>query len=394
MQKKRSIRLGIFGGGQLALMLAQNNPYSDLEVHVFSEEPTCPASFSDTILTVGSSSDIEAVQNFVEKVDFITFENEFLNMDLFAEVQKATTQKLFFPQIPVLKTVQNKLYQKFVFQKLQIPTARFDKFDSHYQNISDWIQTLLQKFPKGCVVKWARGGYDGKGNYIYNSPEQFHGCLEFCHAALAKSVDIYAEEKIAFSKEVAMIYARSLKTEFVHYPLVITEQNNNVCELVYGPATEFGVDENTEKLAADIGKKIANEFSYVGVFALEFFLTQEGELLVNEMAPRVHNSGHYTLDACLLNQFSCHLKAGLGSDLVSPTTFPFFAMLNILGKKKLQEVLAPQAQPNDPFKVYWYGKKGSTPGRKLGHINTVGTSKSDIESKIKKMRDFERSFDY
>lgn len=392
MQARKLTKLGILGGGQLAQMLAQNNPYSDLEIHILTEKKDCPAAIPESHITVGSPHHFEDVKNFVEKVDFITFENEFLNMDYFYELQKTLTKKLFFPQIPVLETVQNKLNQKFVFQKLKLPTAQFDVFQPEFQTLTTWLELLLQKYPTGCMLKWAQGGYDGKGNFVFKNITALKEALFFCTKATEKSIALYAEELIPFEKEVAMIYVRTLKGEFQNYPLVISEQHNNICKLVYGPATEFNIAPELEKQAQNYGKAIAQEFSYVGTFALEFFVTKNNLLLINEMAPRVHNTGHYTLDACHVNQFAAHIKAGFGSDIGPLTTFPFFAMLNILGKKELPSLIPPQTDLNDPFKVYWYNKNGSSLDRKLGHINTVGTSRSDIENKIQKMKQFEEKF--
>ncbi len=392
MQSRKITKLGILGGGQLAQMLADNNPYTDLHICVLSEGTDCPANHSAAEVIVGSLSSLKDVTNFVENVDIFTFENEFLNADLYREILALFPKKVVFPDINVLEAVQNKLNQKFIFQKLNLKTAPFLVYDEKLDDLQGWLQSLFTHFPMGCMIKWAQGGYDGKGNFSLKQATLVPNALEFCQKALVKNIRIYAEELIPFQREVAMVYCRSLKQQFITYPLVISEQQDNVCKLVYGPASEFGISQNLEALAIEYGQKIANQFSYIGTFALEFFVTKAGDLIINEMAPRVHNTGHYTLDACQTNQFENHIRCGFGSDLGSPTTFPFFAMLNILGQKVSNETMpAPTPHVEDPFKLYWYHKNGITLHRKLGHLNTVGTSKSDIENKIKKMKAFDQS---
>jgi 5-(carboxyamino)imidazole ribonucleotide synthase len=239
------------------------------------------------------------------------------------------------------------------------------------------------------------GGYDGKGNLVCKTLGDLEKATDFCQKALDNGTTVYAEEFIAFEKELAQIYTRSPNGDFISYPLVISEQEQNVCKLIYGPAVDFDIPKEIETQTIEIGKKLSEELKFVGTFAIEFFYS-DGKVLINEMAPRVHNSGHYTLDASPVNQFENHIYAVLGGKLKSPSTYPFFAMRNILGPKGLEKEfkgdILEKFQKNEDAKIYWYNKTKTSSYRKLGHINTISMTKPELLRKIKLMEEMESKF--
>lgn len=395
MNQKPKLTLGILGGGQLAQMLVDNSPFSDLEICVLTENAECPAKYTNAKIFEGSLKNLESAREFFSKVQFVTFENEFINVDELSTLKAEFPRIYILPTIPNIQVTQNKLSQKFMFQKLGLPTSPFKAFDPQIDQLVPWLRTVAFSHKHGFVLKWAMGGYDGKGNLVCKTLGDLEKAADFCQKALDSGTTVYAEEFVSFDKELAQIYTRSMNGDFVSYPLVISEQEHNVCKLVYGPATEFDIPKEVEQQTTDIGKKIAEELKFVGTFAVEYFYA-DGKILINEMAPRVHNSGHYTLDASPVNQFENHLYAVLGAKLKSPSTYPFFAMRNILGPESLNKTfesnISNKFQQTEDAKVYWYNKTKTSSYRKLGHINTISMTKEDLFRKIKLMQEMEKTF--
>lgn len=389
------LTLGILGGGQLAQMLVENSPFSDLEISVFTKDLECPAKYTSGQLFKGSIDDAESLKRFFSKVNFITFENEFIDIDILGKIKEEFPRVFVLPSIPNIQITQNKLSQKFLFQKLNLPTASFKGFDPQIDQLLPWLRNTAFASKHGFMIKRAMGGYDGKGNHIVKTLGELEKATEFCQKALDEKTTVYAEELIKFDKELAQVYTRSMNGDFIAYPLVISEQEKNVCKLVYGPATEFDIPRDIEAETSAIGKKIAEELKFVGTFAIEYFYVN-GKIMINEMAPRVHNSGHYTLDAAPVNQFENHLFAILGSKLKSPSTYPFFAMRNILGPEGLEKTfdkdIKQKFKQTEDAKVYWYNKTKTSSLRKLGHINAISMTKADILNKIKLMEEIETQF--
>ncbi len=381
-------------------MLAQAAERLKLKVKVISEADRVPAKLAPCELIRGAVSDPTALGKFSQQLSLMTIENEFLPIAPISELANAIDIKIF-PTLDVIKITQNKLNQKFLFKKLNIPTAPFVPFDPLLDKLDDWLKQITKSFSKGCMLKWGLGGYDGKGNFILNNEEGLSKAKAFCESALRSKTTIYAEELINFKKELAMVYVSGLNGEFMFYPLVISEQEHNICRTVFGPAvdfleTEFGIKKELELKAAEFGKQIANELQFVGTFAFEFFLTQNNEIIVNEMAPRVHNSGHYTQDTYHADQFENHLRAITGQKLVPPNEKKLFMMRNLLAPEN-SHLSLPNRDLSQEFglddtslKVHWYGKSTSSPYRKMGHINTLLNSQSEVESKKKALMDAER----
>lgn len=392
---KAKLALGILGGGQLAQMLVENSPFNDLDICVFTENAECPAKYTACQIIEGSLKDLGALRNFFSKVQFVTFENEFIDTEMLSLLKSEFPKVYILPTIPNIQVTQNKLSQKFLFQKLNLETSPFKAFDAKIDDLTKWLRTTAFAHKNGFVLKWAMGGYDGKGNLVCKTLGDLEKAQSFCKKALNQGTTVYAEEFVPFEKELAQVYTRSLNGDFIAYPLVISEQEKNVCRLVYGPATEFDIPKTIEEKTTAIGKKLAEELKFVGTFAIEYFYSGKN-ILINEMAPRVHNTGHYTLDASPVNQFENHLSAVLGGKLKNPSTYPFFAMRNILGLDGLEKTFETGTHEkftkSEDAKVYWYNKTKTSSYRKLGHINTISMTKPDLLRKIKLMEEIETNF--
>lgn len=382
--------VGIIGGGQLALLLVHAAKKVNVNSSVFVSSDDEPAvRFADTF-AVGTLQR-PTFTEWLSQIDVLTFENEFVNCDDIetaihnaGDAREATGRARTlecFPSLLTIKQLQNKLFQKQLLYKLGIATSPFV-----YCEASEKREVFLQRaftvLGARCVLKWANFGYDGKGVFVARKqPSLQSGATVFLQQAQQKNTTVYAEEFVNHSCEVAMVASRCKNGDMVFYPLVHSKQAAGICSQVVGPAEYFGIKPEFVEKAQSVLKRVGNATQFVGSFAVEFFVTPEGELLVNEIAPRVHNTGHYTLNACATSQFENHLRAVLGLEL-GPTTLSrkYFGMHNILGSRTTEPsetFLAPAAASKD-LSVYWYGKNRLSPGRKMGHINVTAHTRHEL----------------
>jgi 5-(carboxyamino)imidazole ribonucleotide synthase len=373
--------VGILGGGQLARMLAQSALTLGLKPVIFSEDPRCPAADAASAVV----SDLTAL---LARVSVVAFENEFVDCSLLQSAclaAKRDAAKLFKPELATIQTLQDKLAQKNLLERLKIPTAPFVELKS----LAD-----LEKLKTPMVLKWSKLGYDGKGVMIFD-PKRRASAVPFCQAALSRGIPVYAEEKINFKRELAVIGVAS-PSQFVTYPLVISEQENGVCKRVTGPATALGVAKKLEVQAARIARKISHDTGLLGAFGVEFFEDRQGRILVNEIAPRVHNSGHYTQNAFAASQFENHWRALLNLPLYVPRSPKNrrFAMLNLLGPEKasLSGSALPLPIPTASTHLHWYGKLAIRPRRKLGHLNGVAETPREFKNLLEQLKLCERNW--
>ena len=373
--------VGILGGGQLALMLADSAIQMGLKPVVLAESSDSPAAQVCPDVVFGSLGDEQALFRFFSQVDQVIFENEFVDCALLKRIASGFGTQ-FFPSLEALCEVQDKLNQKRLLSRLSIPTAEFYVLDFQ-QNLKTQLTAVLEKLGGSCVLKWSRQGYDGKGVLLV---DQLNAKISaFCDQAKGKQSLVYAEKQIRFRRELAMIGVLSKTGEFLNYPLVISEQKEGVCSRVYGPAVSLGVSPQIEELAKDAVRRIGESLGIVGTFAVEFFLDVDENLWVNEIAPRVHNSGHFTQDACLTDQFENHWRAVLGIPLGGSFSSPGFAMLNFLGPENSLLDTQPMPEVSSRTVFHWYHKKGVLPRRKLGHLNGRVNSPSEIEALLKEL---------
>ncbi len=362
--------LGILGGGQLARMLALKCHELGLSVAIYSESKDDPAAQVVSIWQQGGLNDEAKLRTFLKSCSVVTFESEFMDAQVLQTLSKQTGTGIY-PSPKLMGALQDRLTQKMLLGRHQLPTARF-------HNIKDAksAQVAFTDLGGAVVFKKRRFGYDGCGTYVVRSETEL---LDFVKLVPKEANGFIAEKFIPFKREIAVIAARSRSGDVVVFPYVETFQQNSRCLWVKGPLKP------NAKLAA-LGRKIElflNEIDYVGVMGVELFETANG-YLVNELAPRVHNSGHYTLDATDLDQFSAHILAVTGSHFDQPKLLTKgFAMMNLLGSS------ADQTSWEHPRSVHlhWYGKLENRVGRKMGHYNVLASTPARALAIAMKARD-------
>jgi 5-(carboxyamino)imidazole ribonucleotide synthase len=368
-------KVGIIGGGQLAWMMGSAARNLQLDLVIQTPYPEDPAVAVATKVVYGNVGDAIATSSLAELCDVIGFENEFV--DLPALNLLAAQGILFRPSLTSLEPLLDKYHQRCYLQKLGLPNPRFWLLESTVNlDDSNNLDTNNNSLQYPFVLKARRHGYDGQGTMIIKDRSQLLAMAE-----KIKNTAFLAEEFIPFTKELAVIAARSVTGEIKIYPIVETQQEEQVCRRVFAPAA---ISKDLVLRAEKIITTILADLEVVGLFAVELFLTSEGELLVNEIAPRTHNSGHLTLDACATSQFEQYLRAIAGQELGDASLQTAGAvMVNLLGYPGLDDYIAKNHQLSQILHshVYWYNKT-PRPGRKLGHVTVLiptGTSKETQE---------------
>lgn len=348
-------RVGVIGGGQLAWMMGDAAKALDIELIVQTPQATDPAAAiaSETILA--PIDDAGATALLAEKCDVITFENEFINLEALMPLQSQGI--CFRPRLEVLAPLLDKYHQRCYLRDIGLPVPQF---------VTGKMPVLQdQEFP--VVLKVRRHGYDGQGTFILKDRQSLEATLE-----KMGETPVLLEEFVPFSKELAVIAARSVDGEIVTYPVVETQQEDQVCRRVLVPAD---IDPGVQLQVEAIAHTLLESLQAIGLFGIELFLTSNGKILVNEIAPRTHNSGHFTIDASYTSQFEMHLRSVSGLPLGNPALKCDAAvMVNLLGYEHshsdYQEKRQKLAQiPN--CHLLWYGKTESRPGRKLGHVTIL-----------------------
>ncbi len=348
-------RVGVVGGGQLASMMGDAASALGIELVVQTPNATDPAVSVAAGAVLAAIDDVNATAQLATGCDVITFENEFVDLDGLRSLEQQGV--LFQPSLSSLSPLLDKYVQRCYLKGLGLPTPRFWTWDCGAD--------LLIDFP--FVVKVRRHGYDGQGTFIVKDRASFESIC-----AKIKGQSLLVEEFVPFDRELAVIAARSPTGDIAIYPIVETQQQNQVCRLVIAPA-DISLDVKAE--AGAIAHTLLNSLEAVGVFGIELFLTADNKLLVNEIAPRTHNSGHFTIDACETSQFEQHLRAVCQLPLGNcELKCAGAVMVNLLGYESAEsdylEKRKELAQISGAF-VHWYGKKVSRPGRKLGHVTVV-----------------------
>ena len=368
MQKKwygKSFRLGMIGGGQLGRMFIQESVNFDVHVFVLDPDENAPCKKIATQFILGSLTDYQTVFDFGLDKDVITVEMENINIEALEDLEKIG--KKVFPQSHVLRIIQDKGLQKEFYKENNIPTADFYLIHDSYQ-----LKSFEMHFP--LMQKLRKGGYDGKGVQPLRKTE------DLVHAFNAPSI---LEKMIPFEKELSVIVARNEKGETAVYPSVECQFNPeaNLVELLFAPSS---IAEEVEKKARKLATEIIEKLEMVGLLAVEFFLLTDGTLLVNEIAPRPHNSGHHTIECNITSQFEQHLRSILNLPLGSTKIIQNGVMINLLGEKGYEgEAIYKGLEEIISFEgvfVHLYGKEQTKPYRKMGHI-TIGNPSLE-EAKI------------
>lgn len=353
------LRVGILGGGQLARMLALKGHELGLEIHILSASATDPAAQVVRHHHQGDASSATAVRAFLEAVDLATFESEFMDATMLAQLSRETKTPIR-PQPALMEKIQDRWEQKKLLEKHDLPTAPFFSV----RDLPD-ARHALSALGGRMVLKKRRFGYDGYGTFVVKDEHELE--------SLRTTIDgdpfgFIAEAFIPFRRELALMVARSPADEVRVLPLVETHQQNSRCLWVKGPVKAAGEARLRKRLDA-----FMSAIRYEGILGVELFETRQGLLLVNELAPRVHNSAHYSLDALEEDQFTLHLKATLALPLSKiRQNSKGFAMLNLLGG----HTRAPKWQLPPDVHLHWYGKNDNRQGRKMGHLNALAPSSS------------------
>ena len=359
-------KIGLLGGGQLGRMLIQEAIDLDVEIHCLENDLDAPCAKIAHGFTKGSITDKQTVLDFGAAFDLISVEIENVSIEALYELEKLG--KKVYPQPRVLELIRDKGVQKEFYKTHQIPTADF-------QLVTDTsgLQVPME-FP--FVQKMRVGGYDGKGVKIIRSQSDWENRFTFPSVI---------EAMIPFEKELSVIVARNEAGEIKTFDAVECEFNSeaNLVEFQFSPAA---ISKEIEAKAQEIAKHVISTLDMVGLLAVEFFLTKSGELLVNEIAPRPHNSGHHTIECCFTSQFAQHLRAILDLPLGDTGLIMPGAMLNVLGSpghegpavyEGLEEVLSLPG-----VYVHLYGKSTTKPFRKMGHVTVLGREVSEIKERI------------
>jgi 5-(carboxyamino)imidazole ribonucleotide synthase len=348
--------IGVLGSGQLGRMFALDARRMGYRVHTFSPDSDTPTGqISDEEITA-SYDDLDALAAFAEEVDVVTIEFENI---------PAPTLEYLADRIPVrpgalvLHTTQHRVREKLFLEKAGLPVVPHSRVSTLNE-----LHSALLMLDYPAVLKTADWGYDGKGQRIIRRA----GEAETLFAEL-DGVDVVLEKFISFERELSVIAARGLSGEFVHYGVVENSHLNHILDYTLAPAA---LAPRVERRAIEIAESVLAELGVVGVLCVEFFLTADEQLYVNELAPRPHNSGHWTIDACITSQFEQQLRAVCGLPLGDAEILRPAAMVNLLGD--LWDAGEPQwaeACRAEGVKLHLYGKQDARPGRKMGHLTVL-----------------------
>ena len=363
--------IGVFGSGQLGRMFAVEARKMGYRVHTFSPANDTPTGQVADFETAADYHDLEAVEKFARSVDVVTFEFENVPSKT---IETAAQFVAVYPKGEVLHTTQNRLREKTFLSENGFPVAPF----RHIKTLDD-LYHAVQEIETPCVLKTAGFGYDGKGQ----TKIEVVGEVEKAFENL-KGNEAVLEAFVEFEKEVSVVAARDRKGNFADYGVIENEHKNHILDISFAPAE---VSEKVFREAVRIAREVAEKFDYVGTLCVEFFLTKDGKLIVNEIAPRPHNSGHLTFDVCVTSQFEQQLRAVCGLPLGSTEFLRPAAMANLLGDLwKKGEPDWAKVLENKNIKLHLYGKQEARKGRKMGHLTAIGVSPIEARETVRKMR--------
>jgi len=355
-------KIGIVGGGQLGKMMILEAKRLGFFIAVLDPAEDCPAHSVSDVHIVSGFDDQEGYFELAKQVDVITYEFEHINAEALAILE--SKGHLVYPSVNALKTIQNKYSQKTVLNNNGIPVPRFARV-SGVPQILECGQK--ERFGYPLMLKTTTGGYDGKGN----APIKDEAEAESAYAQLGGGAnELMAEEFVAFDKEVSVIACRGIDGTRGIYPVAENIHANSILDTTIVPAR---ISEAVMEKATSVADKVMEVFEGVGTFCIELFVTKDERIYVNEVAPRPHNSGHYTIEGCFANQFENHIRAITGLPLGSASLISPTVMINLLGESngaaKLVGLEEAYLDPN--VHVHFYGKSESKTGRKMGHITAI-----------------------
>ena len=360
-------RLGIIGGGQLGMMIteaAKNLSEHISEITVLDPTENCPAAQAGAKQIVGDFKDELAILKLAEQSDIITYEIESGNTDVLSKL-KAKIE----PSPSTLGIIQDKFSQKTFLSENELPVSQFYEITS----LGD-LHEKIKELGLPVLLKSRRDAYDGRGNFKITSSDEIEKAYQHFDGK-----SLMVEKFVNFKMEVSVIAARNTKGDIATYPLVENIHENNILKMTIAPAR---VSDDVIKDAGEIARKTMEVLKGAGVFGVEMFIDQDDKIIINEIAPRVHNSGHHTLQSCKTSQFEQHIRAILGLELGSTDLVHKTVMCNILGPDGFEGKYKPVQLKKDGVYLKMYGKNVSKPYRKLGHFNVVDINDSKNTSEL------------
>ncbi len=369
MQKNfyQDFKLGILGGGQLGRMLIQEAINLNLNVSVIDPDAEAPCKNIVHKFVHGSLMDYDTIVNFGQGLDMITIEIENVNVEALATLEEQGVK--VFPQPNIIKLIQDKRSQKQFYKENGIPTADFVLIN--HKSDLELHESFLPAY-----LKLGKSGYDGRGVLPLTTKQDF-----------VKAFDApgLLEKRIDFAKEISVIVARSIRGEISVFPVIelVFNPTYNLVDYLFAPAL---ISKEIEEKAVSIAKDLISKLGMVGLLAVEMFVTKDGKVLVNEIAPRPHNSGHHTIEANITSQYGQHLRAILNLPLGSTTTRTKAAMVNLLGEEGYNGIAKyeglEEIMKTDGIFPHLYGKKFTKPSRKMGHITIIDNDDIGLKKKI------------
>lgn len=368
-------KLGILGGGQLGKMLLTETRKFDIQTYVLDPSNEAPSRIACNHFFQGSLMDFDTVYNFGKQVDVLTFEIELVNIDALEKLEAEGIK--VYPSPATLRGIQNKGRQKDFYVKNNLPTSKFKRFENLKALILDCLEG---KIPLPFVWKSTEFGYDGNGVKVVRTVEDLE---------MLPDVECIAEEMIAFKNELAVIVVRNPNGAILTYPVVEMEfhPEANQVEYVICPAR---IDDKVAAKARALALNVSEKFNHVGLLAVEMFQTQDDEILINEVAPRPHNSGHYTIEASYTSQFENHLRAILNLPLGNTESKVAGIMVNLVGEEGFSGDVVyqniEQILEIDGVTPHIYGKRETRPFRKMGHVTIVNKNMDEARTIAEKVK--------
>jgi 5-(carboxyamino)imidazole ribonucleotide synthase len=372
---KRPICIGIIGGGQLGKMITQEAKRMSFRVIILDPSNQCPASSVSDEQIVANFDDENAIRKLATKSDVLTYEIELANSTALKDLQ--SKKYPVYPSPETLAIIQNKYRQKSFLKENNIAVPRFDLVDSE-----DHLRQLCASYGFPTILKACQDSYDGRGNFLIKSKDKIHEAF-----AYFAGKECMLEKFVPYLKEISIIVARNSSGQIESFPVGENIHNEGILDTTIVPAR---ISEKLNTRAKKMAEKTMQAIKGAGIFGIEMFVMHDGNVLINEIAPRPHNSGHYSIEACSISQFEQHLRAVLNLPLSKPELLCPAVMVNILGSanhsgpyaiKGLKNLLSIQG-----VKLHIYGKIISNPRRKLGHITVTANTVEQALSRAKRAR--------
>ena len=372
---RRPITIGIIGGGQLGKMISQEAKRMSLRVIVLDPTKECPASSIADEQIIADFKDQDAIIRLAQQSDVITYEIELANSSALKDLE--LRQYPVRPAPETLHIIQNKYRQKSFLRKHEIEVANFELVRSE-----NHLYELCEKYGFPSMLKACENSYDGRGNFLIRSREHVVEALKYFSDS-----EVMLEEFVPFTKEISIMVARNPSGQVASFPVAENIHDNGILEMSKVPA---GISQEIELRAIKMAEMTMRVLEGSGIFGIEMFVTRNEDVLLNEIAPRPHNSGHYTNEACSVSQFEQHLRAILDLPLIKPELLSPAVMVNILGRERLNGPYVigglKRALSVPGVKLYVYGKQTSKPGRKLGHVTATARTVEEAASRATKAR--------